>query len=77
MSYVSGSYSTGAIFQVQTNLPEGNHSFFVVFSDSTSGWADPMARKGKTAYKGPDVGANAKPVVPGTIIIVDPDDVID
>ena len=77
MSYMSGSYSKGALFQVQTTLPTGNHTFFVVFSDSTSSWADPMARKGKAAYKGPNIGANAKPVAPGTIIIVDPGDVID
>lgn len=77
MSYVSGSYSTGALFQVQTTLPAGNHTFFVVFSDSTSSWGDPMARKGKAAYKGPNVGANPQPVVPGTIIITDPGNVID
>jgi len=77
MSYVSGSYSTGALFQVQTKLPVGNHTFFVVFSDSTSSWGDPMARKGKADYKGPNIGANAQPVAPGTLVITDSDDVVD
>src|SRR5262249_2701711 len=27
MSYVSGSYNTGALYQVQTTLPSGNHTF--------------------------------------------------
>jgi hypothetical protein len=44
---------------------------------NSTGGTDPMARQGKAAYKGPNVGANAKPVAPGTIIIVDPGDVID
>ncbi len=77
LSYVSGSYSTGALFKVQTSLPAGNHTFFVVFSDSTTTWADPRARKGNAAYKGPNVGVNAQPVVPGTIIIVDPGSDVD
>jgi phospholipase C len=77
MSYVSGSYSTGALFQVQTSLPAGNHTFLVVFSDSSTTWADPRARKGNTAYKGPNVGASAEPVIPGTIIILDPGSEVD
>lgn len=68
MSHISGSYSTGALFQVQTKLPVGDHSFFVVFSDSKSSWGDPRARKGNAAYKGPNVGPHAEPVAPGTII---------
>ncbi len=32
MAYVSGSYSTGALFQVQTTLPNGNHKFFVTLN---------------------------------------------
>jgi hypothetical protein len=68
MSYVSGSYSTGALFQVQTTLPLGDHTFLVVFSDAQSSWGDPRARKGTAAYKGPNVGAAADPVAPGTII---------
>ena len=66
MTYVSGSYSTGALFQVQTTLPAGNHSFAFVFSDSQSSWADPFA---PSLYAGPNVGANAQPVEPGTLII--------
>ncbi len=66
MTYVSGSYSTGALFQVQTTLPAGNHSFAFVFSDSQSSWADPFA---PSLYAGPNVGANAQPVEAGTLII--------
>jgi|SRR5712691_3592625 len=66
MAYVSGSYSTGALFQVQTTLPNGNHKFFVVFADSQTSWTDPFA---PTVYAGPNVGANAKPVAPGTVIM--------
>lgn len=63
MSFVSGNYSTGAIFQVTTTLPTGNHSFSFVFSDNLSGWADPFNPK---LYAGPNVGANAKAVPKGT-----------
>ena len=65
MSYVSGSYPTGAIYQAQTTLPAGNHTFFFVFSDGQTQWADPLA---PAVYAGPNVGANAKPIKPGTII---------
>jgi len=66
MAYISGSYSTGALFQVQTTLPNGNHTFFVVFADSQTSWADPVA---PAVYAGPNVGANAKPVAAGTVIL--------
>jgi hypothetical protein len=65
MSYISGSYSTGALFQVQMRLPAGKHSFFFIFSDSQSKWADPFAPQ---AYAGPTVGANAQPIAPGTLL---------
>ncbi|GAC1384512.1 MAG: hypothetical protein NVS4B7_16730 [Ktedonobacteraceae bacterium] len=78
MQYISGSYSTGALFQVQTTLPNGSHSFTFVFADAQSSWADPFA---PTTYAGPNVGANAKAVQPGTLIIpshdVNPDVVVD
>lgn len=77
MTYVSGSYNKGALFQVQTTLPTGNHTFYVVFSDSTSSWGDPRARKGHAAYQGPDVGTHAEPVAPGTIIIGPPSSDVD
>ena len=32
MMYVSGQYNTGALFQYSTELPVGNHTFYVVFS---------------------------------------------
>jgi phospholipase C len=66
MNYVSGGYATGALFQVATMLPVGNHSFAFVFSDQSSSWADPFA---PTTYAGPNVGPNAQPVQPGTIIL--------
>jgi phospholipase C len=74
MTYVSGSYKTGALYQYQTRLPNGSHAFFFVFSDPTSSWADPFF---PVVYKGPNVGNNAQPVPPGTMIIspqVDPSD---
>jgi len=66
LKYVSGSYSTGALFQVKTTLPTGNHSFGFVFTDSLSSWVDPYA---PALYAGPNVGANAAPVPSGTLII--------
>lgn len=69
MTCVSGpgpcTYSTGALFQATMTLPQGKHSFYVVFADSNSTWADPFY-PGK--YAGPNVGANAQPVPPGTIL---------
>jgi len=75
MTYASGSYSTGALYQVQTMLPNGNHTFFVVFSGCQDGsncqntqtsWADPIA---PGVYAGPNIGTNVKPVAPGTVIL--------
>lgn len=71
MSYVSGSYSTGAIFQATATLATGNHAFYFVVADANtpqSSWADPL---GSGVYKGPNVGANAQPVLPGTVIYPD------
>ena len=65
MSYLSGSYNSGAVFQVSTTLPNGNHSFSFVFSDANSSWADPL---GPATYAGPNVGANASPEGVGTVI---------
>jgi len=65
MSYVSGFYTTGAIYQAQITLPTGNHTFFFVFSDGQTQWADPLA---PAVYAGPGVGANAQPVKTGTLI---------
>lgn len=67
MSYLSGSYSTGAVFQAQTTLSVGKHTYFFVFSDSQSSWADPI---GPQVYAGPTISAiaGAQLVTPGTII---------
>ncbi len=70
MKHVSGSYSNGAVFQVQTTLPSGKHSFFFVFSDSLTSWADPFNPQ---VYAGPNVGTNAQAVPAGTIIMPDGD----
>ncbi len=70
MTLISGSYATGALFQVTTTLPKGTHTFSFVFSDASSSWADPFA---PAVYAGPNVGASVQPVAPGTIVF--PDDV--
>jgi hypothetical protein len=74
MMYVSGQYNTGALFQYSTQLPVGNHTFYVVFSDGNSSWADPFA---PATYQGPNVGTSAHPatpVQPGTILTPSHDD---
>lgn len=69
MSYVSGSYTRGALFQVSLQLPTGKHTFTFVFSNSTltpaASWADPFA---PSSFVGPNVGANTQPIPPGTIV---------
>ena len=71
MTYVSGSYKNGALYQVSTTLPVGNHKFTFVFYDSSTSWADPM---GEMMFAGPNVGPNAQAVQAGTIITLDPHD---
>ncbi len=68
MTYISGSYNTGAIYRYSTQLPAGNHTFAFIFADSKSSWADPFY---PSVYAGPNVGAAAQPVAPGTIILPD------
>jgi phospholipase C len=67
MSYVSGSNNTGAVYQAQTTLSVGTHTYFFVFSDSQSVWADPI---GPQVYAGPTIGAlsQIQVVTPGTVI---------
>lgn len=72
MSYVSGSYSTGAVYQVHTTLSAGSHSYFFVFSGTQSSgppsiWADPI---GPQVYAGPTIGAirGVQSITPGTLI---------
>ena len=68
MSCVSGcsNYSSGAVFQVQTTLPLGSHTYYFVFADDQSSWADPL---NPVTYKGPNIGSNAKHIVPGTLVV--------
>jgi hypothetical protein len=72
MSYVSGSNSTGAVYQAQTTLSIGTHSYFFVFSGAQSSgpvstWADPI---GPQVYAGPTIGTitNTQVVPAGTLI---------
>lgn len=71
MTYISGSFSTGALYQVTTTLPVGNHTFFFVFADSQSSWANPIA---PATFAGPNVGPTASPVAPGTLVMPSHDD---
>ncbi len=75
LTSMSGSYSSGALFQTTIMLPSGNYSFYFVFSDTSrapaDSWADPFA---PSTYAGPNIGANAKPVAPGTILSPSHDD---
>jgi len=52
VTLVSGSYSTGALYQIKLTLPLGNHAYYFVFTDSGSSWADPLA---PSNYSGPNV----------------------
>jgi phospholipase C len=66
-----GTYQTGVVFSTTITLATGKHKFYFVFSNANTSWADPFA---PAAYAGPNVGANAQPVPPGTIIgAPDPD----
>jgi len=65
MTLVSGSYSSGAVFQAQTTLAVGNHTYYFVFSDGSSSWANPM---NPAVFAGPTIGAIHSSGVPGTLI---------
>jgi hypothetical protein len=54
LTYVSGSFGTGALYQATTTLPAGNHTFTFLFSDAYTWWSDPF---GSDVYGGPTVGA--------------------
>lgn len=60
-----GSYQTGVVFQTTLTLPNGHHKFYFVFANANTGWADPFA---PFTYAGPNIGSNAQPVRPGTLI---------
>jgi phospholipase C len=68
MGHVSGSYKTGALYNARVTLSSGGHTFYFLFSDAHTSWADPFA---PAVYRGPTVAANAAPVAPGTIITPD------
>lgn len=55
MSYISGSYASGALYQATLTLATGNHTFYFVFADASSSWADPL---GPAVYSGPSVTTN-------------------
>lgn len=60
-----GSYQTGVVFKTTLTLPNGHYKFYFVFANANTGWADPFA---PFAYAGPNVGSNAQPVRPGTLV---------
>jgi phospholipase C len=74
MTYMSGSYNSGALFQASTTLSAGNHTYSFVFTDANSRWADPIA---PSVYAGPNVGTQATSQNVGTIIYAGPDTNID
>jgi phospholipase C len=41
MTLVSGSYSSGALFQLTTTVSPGSHQLFYVFADGQTSWAEP------------------------------------
>ena len=65
LTLASGSYQTGAVFQTTMTLPDGNHSFFFVFTNQETSWADPFS---PSSYLGPHVSNDAQPVKSGTVI---------
>lgn len=59
MNAISGSFTTGELFQYTTTLPIGTHSFYFVFSDSQTSWPDPFD---PNTYLGPTVVASGAAV---------------
>ncbi len=55
MSYVRGSYSSGALYQYKTTLGVGSHNFYFYFSDGNS----PIRLPTKGTYFGPNVTSGA------------------
>jgi hypothetical protein len=56
MTRVSGSNSTGAVYQAVTTLPAGSHTYYFVFSDGTNHWTSPLS---PAVLAGPAVGPGA------------------
>ncbi len=69
MHYVSGQYSTGALFQYTTTLPVGSHSFYFVFRDAQTSWSDPFGAK---AYNGPSTALTAATAVASPALTTSP-----
>ena len=70
MTYMSGSYATGAVFRMQTKLPAAaKHTYYFVFSNSQSSWADPLA---PMVYSGPSNSGLATHTIPVGIVITLP-----
>ena len=65
MTCPAGNYKTGVVCQAQMTLATGNHTYYFVFSDGESSWANPIA---PAVFAGPTVGAIKSSVTPGTII---------
>lgn len=60
-----GTYKTGVVFKTMIKLPNGHHSFYFVFANANTSWADPFS---PFTYAGPNVGSNAQSIQPGTLI---------
>jgi hypothetical protein len=58
MSYVSGNYTSGAIYQYKTNLGVGNHNYYFYFTDGNNGSAR-LPTSG--TYTGPYVNGSSGP----------------
>jgi hypothetical protein len=43
MTNVSGSYNSGALYQLTTTLSPGAHKLYYLFSDGQTSWALPMS----------------------------------
>ena len=72
MNYVSGNATTGALYQVTTTLPAGNHSFFFVIANSATRIVYPNQG---TVLAGPNVSTtSAAPTGPNLQVIPAPTD---
>jgi phospholipase C len=58
LTYVSGNDATGALYTTTLTLPVGNHTYYFLFQNSNSWWADPYY---PNVYAGPDVGTGQTP----------------
>lgn len=65
MSYVNGSYTTGAIYQYQTKLNTGNHTYYFYFTDGNGTARLPAngTYYGPTVTSGSSGGQNNAPIL--------------